>query len=112
MSQTTVVPVTGPAPRPTVGGGAGRARLRSSGPTGPSHAVAGLRRVGRTLWAAGRAVRWYVRELMGDSAYERYLARFAVDHADAGHGEHGQPLSEREFWRRRIDNQAVDARCC
>ncbi|MCL1840172.1 MAG: YbdD/YjiX family protein [Propionibacteriaceae bacterium] len=55
---------------------------------------------------AGKAVAWYVRELMGDTAYQRYLARFAVEHHDH------EPLSEREFWRQRIDNQPMDSRCC
>jgi uncharacterized short protein YbdD (DUF466 family) len=63
---------------------------------------------------AGQAVRWYVRELMGDTAYEHYLARFAVDHAgdDDACGHDHQPLTEKEFWRQRIDNQPVNARCC
>jgi uncharacterized short protein YbdD (DUF466 family) len=67
--------------------------------------------VARQVVRALRAVRWYARELMGDSAYEHYLARFAVDHADGVSGEH-HPLSERDFWRQRSDNQSVSAGCC
>jgi uncharacterized short protein YbdD (DUF466 family) len=55
-----------------------------------------------------RWVRWYLRELTGETQYERYLERHARDHADVA------PLSRREFERRRID--AADAkpgsRCC
>jgi len=64
------------------------------------------------LGRAGRAVaaiRWYVRELMGDSAYEHYLARFALEHA--GRPSHA-PLTEKEFWRHRIDDAPVTSRCC
>jgi len=60
------------------------------------------------VWAP---VRWYIREFMGDSAYERYLARFAADHPVGQFCEH-RPLSEKEFWRQRVDNQPLDARCC
>ena len=74
-----------------------------------SPAVAQLVRAGRAVSHAGGAVRWYVRELMGDTAYERYLARFAVEHGDRP--DHA-PLSEKEFWRHRIDDQPLDARCC
>jgi hypothetical protein len=69
--------------------------------------------VARQVVRALRAVRWYARELMGDAAYEHYLARFAVDHADADqNGCEHRPLSERDFWRQRSDNQSVSAGCC
>lgn len=61
--------------------------------------------------AAVRAVRsvwWYLTNLTGETAYARY-----VEHHRRGHpGE--QPLSEREFWRRRYAEQDADpgARCC
>ena len=68
-----------------------------------------------TIWRRAAHIlasaRWYVREFMGDSAYERYLARFAADHSVGQMCEH-RPLSEKEFWRQRVDNQPLDARCC
>jgi uncharacterized short protein YbdD (DUF466 family) len=79
-------------------------------------AKAGRRRLGQAAGAAvaflprcAKAVRWYVRELMGDSAYERYLARFRLGQACSDGAE---PLTEREFWRRRSDAQETEARCC
>ncbi|WP_430591659.1 YbdD/YjiX family protein [Humidisolicoccus flavus] len=55
-----------------------------------------------------RAVRWYVRELMGDNAYEVYCA-----HQDRNHPD-GPRMTEREFWRDRTDAQDKNpgARCC
>jgi uncharacterized short protein YbdD (DUF466 family) len=60
--------------------------------------------------AAGvfRAVRWYLREVSGEAAYDRYVA-----HARERH--HGAPvLSRREFERRRMDAREATAtsRCC
>lgn len=55
---------------------------------------------------AARAVRWYVRELLGDSAYERYRDRHAREHPGA------PPLTEREFWRARSDGRATGPGCC
>lgn len=55
---------------------------------------------------AVRAVRWYVRELMGDSAYERYRARHAREHPDVA------PLGEREFWRARGAGATTGPGCC
>jgi uncharacterized short protein YbdD (DUF466 family) len=55
-----------------------------------------------------RGLRWYLRELTGETQYDRYLERHAREHPDA------PPLSRREFERRRI--AAADARpgsrCC
>lgn len=65
-----------------------------------------------TLWSvacrAGRGIRWYVTELMGDGAYRVYLEHHGLHHP----GE--EPLSERAFWRERMDAQDRDpgARCC
>jgi uncharacterized short protein YbdD (DUF466 family) len=57
------------------------------------------------LW---RGLRWYLRELTGETQYDRYLERHAREHGGA------PPLSRREFERRRI--AAADAkpggRCC
>jgi uncharacterized short protein YbdD (DUF466 family) len=60
------------------------------------------------LAKAWHGVRWYRRELTGETQYERYLERHAREHPD-------EPvLSRKEFERRRI--AAADAkpgsRCC
>ncbi len=57
---------------------------------------------------AGRGIRWWVRSVMGDNAYARYL-----DHLSRHHP--GSPIpTEREYWRDRY--AAMDAnpgaRCC
>ena len=62
-----------------------------------------------TVVGIARGIRWYVRALMGEDAYEKYLAH--------GEGEPGggvEPLSEREFWRDRTDRQDAnpEGRCC
>jgi uncharacterized short protein YbdD (DUF466 family) len=56
-----------------------------------------------------RAVAWYVRDLMGDNAYRVYL-----EHHHRHHGPDHPPLTEREFWRQRMDEQDRNpgARCC
>lgn len=56
----------------------------------------------------GRGIRWYVTNLMGDSAYETYLAHHRRTHPGA------DPLTERQFWRQRMDDQDRNpgARCC
>ena len=56
-----------------------------------------------------RSVRWYLRALMGEDAYEKYL-----DHVRGQH-DHGEPvMTEREFWRDRTDRQDSNpqGRCC
>jgi uncharacterized short protein YbdD (DUF466 family) len=58
------------------------------------------------LVRALRSVRWYVRELLGDAAYERYLARHAREHPGA------DPVTEREFWRARADARTTGPGCC
>lgn len=70
---------------------------------GPSLAAA----AGAVRRALG-AVRWYVRALMGDDAYDVYLARHARTHP--GH----EPLSLKEFWKQRIDDRERNPtmRCC
>ncbi len=56
-----------------------------------------------------RGIAWYVHNLMGDNAYRVYL-----DHHLANHGAEHPPLTEREFWRERMDDQDRNpgARCC
>lgn len=56
-----------------------------------------------------RGVAWYVRDLMGDNAYRVYL-----EHHRTQHGLEHPPLTEREYWRQRMDEQDRNpgARCC
>ncbi|OLO66812.1 CstA-like transporter-associated (seleno)protein [Actinomyces oris] len=86
----------------------------------PADRVSARRRVrqvlsrARTLW----------RDMTGESAYDRYLERYAREHAQCPHGhegahgpghgsEHG-PMSEREFWRARAKQAEteINASCC
>ncbi|WP_128434561.1 YbdD/YjiX family protein [Streptomyces cyaneus] len=65
-----------------------------------------LRRLRRVL----SSVRWYVRELTDESAYDRYVAHVRHEHPDA-------PVpSRRDFERMRSDRQEADPRqgfrCC
>ena len=53
-------------------------------------------------------VRWYLREVSGESAYDRYVQHMRRDHP-------GQPvMSRRDYERRRQDQRAENprARCC
>ena len=68
------------------------------------------------------------RGMTGESAYDRYLERYAREHAQCPHGhggahgsghgsEHGSghgPMSEREFWRARAKQAEteINASCC
>lgn len=56
----------------------------------------------------GRGIRWYMTNLMGDRAYDTYLAHHRRTHP----GE--EVLTEREFWRQKMDDQDRNpgARCC
>ncbi|MFD0418008.1 YbdD/YjiX family protein [Streptomyces sp. NPDC127108] len=62
------------------------------------------------LLRALRGLRWYVRELTDESAYERYVAHIRKDHPDA------VVPSRRAFERMRTDRQESDPRqgfrCC
>jgi uncharacterized short protein YbdD (DUF466 family) len=61
-----------------------------------------------TLRDVARGVRWYLREVTGESAYDRYVAHMRAEH-------HAQPvMSRRDFERGRQDarEQHQRARCC
>ncbi|AZM48547.1 hypothetical protein DMB38_24645 [Streptomyces sp. WAC 06738] len=61
------------------------------------------------LAAAGRKVWWYVREVIGDTAYERY-----VEHLH-GHDPDAKVPTRREFERMRTDagdDPRKGFRCC
>jgi uncharacterized short protein YbdD (DUF466 family) len=57
---------------------------------------------------AGARVLWYLREVMGENAYDHYLEHQCRSHPDAC------VLSRREFERRRMDAMEVrpGQRCC
>ncbi|MBO3724135.1 YbdD/YjiX family protein [Actinomyces bowdenii] len=75
------------------GGGARRAPA----PFPPPALTRSLHRA-RALW----------RDMTGESAYERYLARHAREHPDH------EPMSAREFWRARdrLAETSVSTGCC
>jgi len=60
------------------------------------------------LAEVARGVRWYVRGVMGEDAYDKYLAHVRGQH------EGVEVLTEREFWRDRTDRQDAnpEGRCC
>lgn len=60
----------------------------------------------RAVVRAGAGVRWYVTTLLGDHDYARYVEHLARTHPLA------VPESEREYWRSRHADGAVQARCC
>ncbi|MFF9866036.1 YbdD/YjiX family protein [Streptomyces sp. NPDC013953] len=64
---------------------------------------------GRLRRALGR-LRWYLRELSGESVYDKYVAHTRSHDPDA------EVLTRREFERRRTDAREADPRdgfrCC
>lgn len=67
-----------------------------------------LRRSWHRVTRVASGLRWYVHELMGDTAYAKYVARHEAIHPGV------EPLTERAFWRQRTDEaeRAPVARCC
>lgn len=55
-----------------------------------------------------RSVCWYVTSLMGDRAYETYVAHHLAGHPDT------PPIGERQFWIERYRDQDDNpgSRCC
>lgn len=55
-----------------------------------------------------RAMRWYLREVTGESLYDRYLRRYARE------PPHQPPMSRTEFerWRTDRQNNSPGTRCC
>lgn len=54
-------------------------------------------------------LRWYLRELTGETQFDRYLAQHRAEHPGV------EPLSRREFEKRRIDRSEPrpgNSRCC
>ncbi|WP_259453501.1 YbdD/YjiX family protein [Streptomyces ginkgonis] len=67
-------------------------------------------RVAGTARRVGRWLRWYLREVTGESAYDRYTTRARAQDPAV------RVLTRREFERMRMDARAADpqggARCC
>jgi uncharacterized short protein YbdD (DUF466 family) len=61
-----------------------------------------------TLRRGARWLRWYLREVSGESAYDRY-----VEHARAEHPDR-EVLPRRQFERQRMDDRDArpQSRCC
>ncbi|MDR0626759.1 MAG: putative selenoprotein [Bifidobacteriaceae bacterium] len=65
--------------------------------------------VWRRAWSA---LSWYIREFLGDNAYDKYLVRHHLAHtAWRAVGVDHAPLSRREFYRRLADAASVRG-CC
>jgi len=67
--------------------------------------------VAAALRSAAAGLAWYVKGVLGEDAYDKYL-----DHHDAVHGPAGAApaMTEREFWRDQADRQDANphGRCC
>ena len=57
---------------------------------------------------SARWLSWYLREVSGESAYDRYVEHARVEHPDRA------VLDRREFERRRMDDRDAQpqSRCC
>jgi uncharacterized short protein YbdD (DUF466 family) len=72
--------------------------------------VNGTDGVAARLARVWRSLRWYLQELTGESAYDRYLQHHTSGHAG---GEERPPLDRREFERQRWDRATrPGSRCC
>ena len=63
------------------------------------------------------SVAWYVKGLVGEDAYEKYVAHHASACKTDAAGSDGAPhplMTEREFWRDQTDRQDQNpqGRCC
>lgn len=60
---------------------------------------------------SARGVSWLVKGMLGEDAYEKYLAHVEVERARA---DGGRVMTEREFWRDVTDRQErhPQGRCC
>jgi uncharacterized short protein YbdD (DUF466 family) len=72
---------------------------------GASRAAPGA---GAPLMTVLRQLVWWVRGVLGEHAYDQYLAH----HHRCGHTD--PPMTEREYWRARTDHQErhPEGRCC
>ena len=62
----------------------------------------------RRIGDLARGMRWYLREVSGESAYDRYVEHVRREHPDA------LVMSRRDFerWRQDDRNDNPRARCC
>ena len=60
---------------------------------------------------AGRGLAWFVRGVVREDAYERYVEHVRAQHPDDGDV---RLMTEREFWRDQTDRQETNpqGRCC
>ena len=68
--------------------------------------------VAGTLLQGARSALWFVRGVMGEDAYDKYLAHHEAVHRDSD--EAPPVMSKREFWRDLTDRQDRNpqGRCC
>jgi uncharacterized short protein YbdD (DUF466 family) len=61
-----------------------------------------------TIRKGARWLRWYLREVSGESAYDRYVEHTRAEHPDQ------EVLSRRDFERQRMDDRDArpQSRCC
>ena len=63
-----------------------------------------------------RDVAWFVRGVLGEDAYEKYVAHYESHRAATGtdDSERGELMTPREFWRDHADRQDRNpqGRCC
>lgn len=59
----------------------------------------------------GRQVAWFVRGMVREDAYEKYVAHVMATHPD---DQGRQLMTERMFWREQTDRQDAnpEGRCC
>lgn len=60
-------------------------------------------------------VSWYIKGVMGEDAYAKYLAHHDSKHSDEeGDADETHVMTEREFWRDHSDRQTQNpqGRCC
>jgi len=66
--------------------------------------------------SGARSVVWFVRGVMGEDAYDKYLLHYDAVHGSGGGGDDTPPppMTEREFWRDHSDRQDNNpqGRCC
>jgi len=69
--------------------------------------------------SGARHAAWFVRGVMGEDAYEKYLLHHEAVHGSGGDGDSDTvdapaPMTEREFWRDHSDRQDANpqGRCC
>ena len=86
----------------------GDQRTRDDGSVDTDREPVGTGGARMTVKEAFAGVRWYLREVTGESAYDRYVEHVRRDHPDA------IVMSRRDFERMRMDDRDANprARCC